>query len=360
MASVSDTTSEPLLHLVWYSSAALLGLTLMLLLLTLLMHKDRQRRISKKQQVTELWTPILFNWLYDADADSAPQQLPPLDAAGFAIVVQLWLQLEQTVRGEASGRLAELAERLGFIPVMHQWLDSYEEEKQLTAIMALGLVQDKSAFNQLMPYVLDNRTLFSLVAARALLTIDPWLGLPVILSQLQRDDWSVNRLAGLLVRLPNDLVVRTLRECAERATSKELKRLIKLMAILSPFDCQPLVQLALQKYPDEKELIATACASAITPDLLPLLRQQLHSVHWEVRVQLAKALLRLGDRDDMPLLLELIKDPVWWVRYRAAQSLMQLPGTSQEDQQQWLTLEDKYARDILRQVMDEASEGGEA
>ncbi|MFC4653720.1 HEAT repeat domain-containing protein [Rheinheimera marina] len=348
---MSATVSDPLLQLVWYSTAALLVLTLLLLVLALVMHKERDKRNLHRKEATEQWTPLLFSWIYDTEQTAEP--LPSLDAAGFGVVVQLWLQLEQTVRGSASERLADLAQRLGFVPVMHQWLDSFDNEKKLTAIMTLGLVQDKKAFAKLMPYVIDSRTLFSLVAARSLLSIDPWLGLPVVLSQLHRDDWSVSRLAGLLVRLPSELVVRALTESAERATVKELGRLIKLMSLLSPLDCQPLVLLALEKYPDQMELMTTACSSTISPDLLPALRLLHNSPHWQVRVQLAKALGRLGSKDDVPLLLILLQDKSWWVRYRAAQSLLQLPDVSVEEQQHWLQLDDPFARDILHQVLDE-------
>lgn len=349
---MSDTNSEVIVQLVWYSSAGFLLMTLLLLALTLFMHYERQQREKNRQQASEVWTPILFSWIYSPDEQTG--DLPQLDAERFGFVVQLWLQLEQTVRGSASNRLAELAQRLDLVPVMKQWLHGYNTEKKLTAIMALGMVQDKSAFADLLPHVLDKRTIFSLVAARALLAIDAKLGLPVILSQIHRDDWSVSRLAGLLVRLPHDLMVRSLTECADKATAKELRRLIKLMHILSPLDSQPMILLALQKYPNEMELLTTACASAVSPDLLPLLRQQVNNPHWEVRVQLAKALARLGDSSDAGLLIQMLSDPNWWVRYRSAQTLVNLPGVTLEQLQYWqLQLTDPFSREILAQVMEE-------
>ncbi|MDF3125280.1 HEAT repeat domain-containing protein [Rheinheimera sp. 1928-s] len=349
---MSDTHSDVIVQLVWYSSAVLLLMTLLLLVLTLFMHYERRQRDKSRQQATEQWTPILFSWIYSPDENTGP--LPQLTAEGFGFVVQLWLQLEQTVRGSASSRLAELAQQLNLIPVMKQWLHGYSTDKKLTAIMALGIVQEKSAFADLIPHVLDKRTIFSLVAARALLAIDPKLGLPVILSQIHRDDWSVSRLAGLLVRLPHDLLVRSITECAEKATAKELRRLIKLMHILSPIDSQPLIQQALVHYPDEMELLTTAFACAVSPDLLPLLRQQVDNPQWEVRVQLAKALARLGDSSDGPLLLKMLSDSSWWVRYRAAQSLVALPGVEGEQLQQWQQqLTDPFAIAILLQVKEE-------
>lgn len=349
---MSDTNSDVIVQLVWYSSAVLLLMTVLLLLLTLFMHYEREQHEKSRQQASDQWTPILFSWIYSPEEQTGP--LPALDAERFGFVVQLWLQLEQTVRGSASSRLAELAQRLNLVPVMKQWLHGYSTEKKLTAIMALGIVQDKSAFSDLLPHVLDKHTIFSLVAARALLAIDAKMGLPVVLSQIHRDDWSVSRLAGLLVRLPHDLVVRSLTDCAEKATAKELRRLIKLMHILSPIDSQPMSLLALQNYPDEMELLATACASAVSPELLPLLRQQVNNQHWEVRVQLAKALARLGDSSDAPLLLQMLSDRNWWVRYRSAQTLLALPGVEKSQLLHWhQQLTDPFAIAILSQVMEE-------
>lgn len=349
---MSDTDSNVIVQLVWYSSAVLLVMTILLLSLTLFMHYERRKREKNRQLATELWTPVLFSWIYSPEENTGP--LPELDAERFGFVVQLWLQLEQTVRGSASTRLGELAQRLNLIPVMKQWLHGYSTDKKLTAIMALGIVQDKSAFADLIPHVLDRRTIFSLVAARALLAIDPKLGLPVILSQIHREDWSVSRLAGLLVRLPHDLMVRSINDCAEKATAVELRRLIKLMHILSPIDSQPLIQQALMQYPDEMELLITAFSSAVSPDVLPLLREQVGNPHWEVRVQLAKALARLGDSSDAPLLLQMLSDSNWWVRYRSAQSLLALPGIEAEQVQLWhQQLTDPFAVAILSQVKEE-------
>ena len=104
---MSDTHSDVIVQLVWYSSAVLLLMTLLLLVLTLFMHYERRQREKSRQQATEQWTPILFSWIYSPEENAGP--LPQLNAERFGFVVQLWLQLEQTVRGSASNRLAELA-----------------------------------------------------------------------------------------------------------------------------------------------------------------------------------------------------------------------------------------------------------
>jgi HEAT repeat protein len=72
----------------------------------------------------------------------------------------------------------------------------------------------------------------------------------------------------------------------------------------------------------------------------------------------AKALGRIGDASDVDRLVGLLGDREWWVRYRAAQAIVELPslGRAQLDALQ-AALTDRFAADILAQVMAEARAG---
>jgi HEAT repeat protein len=75
---------------------------------------------------------------------------------------------------------------------------------------------------------------------------------------------------------------------------------------------------------------------------------------WQVRVQAAKALGRIGDRGDTERLVALLADREWWVRYRAAQALVELPWLTRADLDALhAALDDRYAADMLAQVMAE-------
>jgi HEAT repeat protein len=71
-------------------------------------------------------------------------------------------------------------------------------------------------------------------------------------------------------------------------------------------------------------------------------------------VQAVKALGRIGERADTARLAHLLADREWWVRYRAAQALVELPWLKRADLDALhATLDDRYAADMLAQVMAE-------
>jgi hypothetical protein len=83
-------------------------------------------------------------------------------------------------------------------------------------------------------------------------------------------------------------------------------------------------------------------------------RALLAHADWQVRVQAAKALGRIGERGDAARLVALLGDAEWWVRYRAAQSLVELPALSQADFDAVRAgLTDRFAVDMLAQVLAE-------
>jgi HEAT repeat protein len=75
---------------------------------------------------------------------------------------------------------------------------------------------------------------------------------------------------------------------------------------------------------------------------------------WQVRLQAAQALGRMGTPRDERYLVRALEDPAWWVRYRAARALAALPSIDLHKLHQLSdSIEDRYGRDILRQVIAE-------
>ena len=75
---------------------------------------------------------------------------------------------------------------------------------------------------------------------------------------------------------------------------------------------------------------------------------------WFVRMQAAKVLGRIGQREHLGLLEALLGDAEWWVRYRAAQSISSLPFLGPNELRQLQQRQhDPYAVDILQQSFAE-------
>jgi HEAT repeat protein len=75
---------------------------------------------------------------------------------------------------------------------------------------------------------------------------------------------------------------------------------------------------------------------------------------WFVRMQAAKVLGKVGQKEHLSLLESLLDDPEWWVRYRAAQAITSLPFLG-PNQLRMLRMRqsDRYANDMLRQSLAE-------
>jgi HEAT repeat protein len=106
---------------------------------------------------------------------------------------------------------------------------------------------------------------------------------------------------------------------------------------------------------DESVAIVTAALRLVNlPGSRGRVRALLAHQDWQVRVQAAKALGRIGDRGDVDRLAALLGDREWWVRYRAAEALVDLPWLARADLAALhASLTDRYAADMLSQAMAE-------
>jgi HEAT repeat protein len=90
------------------------------------------------------------------------------------------------------------------------------------------------------------------------------------------------------------------------------------------------------------------------PEDLDTVRAFLGDPRWQVRVQAASALGRVGTADDEPRLARMLGDPEWWVRYRAAHAVAALLADAPERLDRLQRQHpNPFARDILRQVQAE-------
>jgi HEAT repeat protein len=73
-----------------------------------------------------------------------------------------------------------------------------------------------------------------------------------------------------------------------------------------------------------------------------------------VRMAAARAIGRIGNREELSVLLQLLPDPVWWVRYHAAHGLVRLEGLQPHELQALQDgARDSFAADMLSQALAE-------
>ncbi|MDE2600264.1 MAG: HEAT repeat domain-containing protein [Rhodocyclaceae bacterium] len=344
----SSTLSDPYVAAAFWTGLGALLLTLLLSLQIIRLRILLRRRERRDQAVHRKWRPLL-NTAIVGEMPRLPSTLPKKEIQPF---LTLWLHLQFSLRGEAQEALNEIARRLHIDEIARRMLAHGNRAEKLSAVLVLGYMRDPQAWERLLHFAADKDNLLSLNAVWGALRINPEAGLQKLLpSLLERQDWAMTRVVSILQEV-GEGAHRALTTMIPTLPPEHLPhalRLVEAMRVAMPTSL--LIQLLRS---DSPTLLVTALRCINTPEPLPQTRALLRHEDWRVRVQVAKALGRIGNRDDIAGLIALLQDSEWWVRYRAAQALTELPEFSLEDIQRLRNaLNDRFAVDMLSQVMAE-------
>lgn len=345
---VYSTLSDPFLQLAFWVGTGALGFTLLLGAQIVLLRMALRRRQRREKAVIEKWRPLLNAAMFGEPLPS----LPPLLPQEHNIFFKLWIHLHQSLRGDASAGLNAVAYRLQCDSIARGLLRRGRRAQRLLAILVLGHMRDRSAWQALMEQARLEDSTTSIQALWALVQIDAQPAVQQMLSLcIERRDWSLSQVVNIL-RDAGEVCVPVLAEAIEENNMDTLPRILRLAEALRVNLPAPLLA-GLLRHRSINVLAATLRLVG-TPALLDEVRAHLAHADWSVRVQVAKALGRIGDRSDVARLQQLLADPQWWVRYRAAQALVALPFlSSQEIEALRASATDRYAGDMLGQVFAE-------
>jgi HEAT repeat protein len=346
------TPGDPILAAAFWTGIAALALTLALALQIVRLRMALRARARREARVLARWRPLLNA----AIMGDSPDTLPPLARAERLHFIKLWVHLQSSLRGEASAGLNGIAHRLDLQNEARAMLGRRARAERLLGALLLGHLGDREAWPQLLRMTtLDDVTL-SLTALWALVRIDPQAAAEVLTPIfVERDDWAMPHVAGILKQASTP-VAAVLIGMLPRLPAARLPRALRIAEALRIELPDEVLALALA---GDDVAVATAALRTIeTPGLLSRVRPLLGHYDWQVRVQAAKALGRIGTVDDAGRLAALLSDREWWVRYRAAQALLELPwmgGPELAALQASLT--DRFAADILAQAIAEQRAG---
>jgi HEAT repeat protein len=339
---------DPILAAAFWTGIAALLLTLLLGLQIVRLRVKLRARERRQARTLARWRPVLNA----AIVGDIPAALPALPAAERLHFIKLWVHLQSSLRGEAGAALNEIARRLGLDLEARAMLGRRARTERLLAALMLGHLQDRQAWAQLLRLAgLDDPTL-SLTALWALVRIDPQAAAEYLTPLfIQRDDWAMSHVAGILQQAGTP-VAAVLVGMLPRLDDGRLPRALRIAEALRVELPAEALAAALAK--DSIAVVTAALRIVNTPLLQAPVRALLAHADWQVRVQAAKALGRIGERADTGRLAALLADREWWVRYRAAQALVELPwlGRAELDALH-ASLDDRYAADMLAQVMAE-------
>jgi HEAT repeat protein len=338
----------------WVTVASLAG-SLLLLLYTLELRIRRQLRERRRASVIAHWRAIIADAV-TGGAESAAA--PKLERGEHQEFLRLWVYTRSMVEGAAAHRLIELARRLRLPELARKHSRSSTFGAKLTAIQALGYLQDSDSFAEIAAATDDANPLVSITAAEALAAIDATRAIARVIPKIAtRRDWPRTHVFKVLQRAGSAVIGEPLYRCIRAAPDDDAAYLLQFTE-LAEFDVRDALAVELLHTRENPEVLAAALKIATGHVAVPRIDELLAHPAWYVRMQAAQLLGRIGRADDAGRLEKLLADEEWWVRFRAAKALARLPGLGPRSLEEIRTrLLDRYARDILGQVIAETRAG---
>lgn len=348
---VYATPSDRLLSLSLYSGLAVFLLTLLLLLSIVLLRQAGNRRERRQQGLFERWQPVFIH-----AAEDLPVVLPKPGRRERQSVLFLWIHFTEALRGTAHPRLRQLALDLGLERTALELLQRREVRLQLMAVVALGRMQSRAAWEWLTSHLDDPNPILSLLAARSLLQIDfRHAGPPVLAAVARRNDWPFAKISAMLREIPTNYLAVFVVDALRQAAPPSLPRLIGLLDGTHWGDVANVIQPYLET-DQPTDVIAAALRVCRHPHTLDAVRRLATHEHWVVRARAAETLGKIGVEQDRFRLQAMLGDPEWWVRYRAGMALARMPFVPRQKLEAMIDqLKDHFAADILRQVLAETA-----
>ncbi len=311
--------------------------------------RARERRTAR---VVAQWRPILTSVL----AGERPPELPDLPRADELDFLKLWLHFQTSLRGDARASLNWLAIGVGSEEIALRMLARADRGAKLIGILVLGHLGSSNAAFALQGASRTRDRLLGIHASLALVQIDPALAARTMAPGLVSNaGWPVREVVTVL-QDAREHCAPVMTALLPRLGARELPRLLQVMEGLRiPVAGGELAHLlAIDSVEVKIAALRIVSDPSMRRDVLALVGHP----DWRVRMHAAKALARVGRRDDVPALTALLSDREWWVRYRSAQVLASLPFMrTGEVRQIARDATDRFAADMMRQVMAEAGMG---
>lgn len=340
--------SDPFVRAAFWVGSAAFGATLLISLQIVFLRVGLRRRERLGASTVGKWRPVITA----AAAGVPPTSLPPLQRDEYVAFIKLWLHFHVSLRGNAAEALNALARSLGCARIARGMLESGDRSQQLLAILVLGRLRDADAYPLLRRFSSHRARTLSMHASWALVQIDPARAAEGMAPDLITDgEWPVREVVTVLQQARSECEP-VLLAMAARGAPAHLPRLLQVIEGLRIALPASLAASLLDDKDPEILISVLRCIGdpAVRGGVLPLLQHG----DWRIRLQAARTLGRIGRRDDLPALTGLLNDSQWWVRYRTAQAIAGLPFLAPGELEAVAdNTGDRYASDILRQVMAE-------
>lgn len=299
------------------------------------------------------WTPVFLGALAGR---AGP--LPAMPRRDRTAAVEVWNRLMGTVRGESLARLRHCGAALGFADHARRALRRGRGRARLGAVVALGHLRDRSAWDGLIALLDDANSAVRIDAARALVRIDEGAAVRLLVPRfLDADHWYAAAAVSVLGEADAARVSLAVAGAVGPASPAQRRQLARVLGGLRSSAALVGVRRLLGEADADHELVA-ACLDALAgcgePADAARVRPLLDHPAWFVRLKAVTALGRLGGPEDGERLARLLCDREWWVRYRSAHAVADVPGLGTDELERLHRVHpDPYARDAAAHVLAE-------
>src|SRR4026207_627811 len=312
----------------WIVTITIHAFILLLVLWIIVSRVMRRSTERRRRSMVAVWRPLLAESLAEA-----PATLPSVHPRDHVLFLYLWNSLQESIKGDASGQLNDVARRTGMDTVAVRFLHTGRLRLQLLAVATLGHLKEVSVWEELVRLAHAHNAFLAIEAARAMVRLRPTAAIPRLLPLIStRRDWSPLKVMALLNEAGADLVAAALAQAAVSAPPPIAARLFRLGAALRSHYSVPIIRQLMNEQELAEDVIAASLfffGACSDPRDLPLVRVYLNHPTWYIRVQAVTALGKIGLEEDEARLIGLLGDSYWWVRYRAAEALSNLPSMTE-------------------------------
>lgn len=236
-----------------------------------------------------------------------------------------------------------------------RWIKRGDVAERVAAITMLGHLRETSAVPALRCLTESPNALVSIVAARAVLQIEPRFAERFVTMMYARSDWAAAKLASI-VRQERELLAAPLLQRCGSAPVPEARALVPYVQYLDARKAVPVLRTIVRTVIDAETLASALKALAVigAADDAGAVAKLAADERWQVRVQAANALGALGCESHITLLAAMLGDSNWWVRHRSAQAITAIAGRCGTNLAALLPeRHDLFARDALAEALAE-------
>jgi hypothetical protein len=302
--------------------------------------------------VEERWKDVFSEVRWGEDPS-----IPDRSDREYPVLLSLWTAEFQRAECETQKlNLIDFAGEIGLEEHVGQQFEDLRENSDPQVVLALGYLRWEEFWEELADLAREGNALFSVLAARAMMEIDPSLAFDDLQSVLhERTDWPLVHLKAILDEVEMDIATRRIPDLVLGAPTDRKADLVPMLGWVRTEVARDSLRSILEEETDE-EVLAAALRSFVDlaqPEDRRRVRPLLDSDAYFLRAQAARVLGDIGNEEDVDPLVERTADSNYWVRKRAAGALASLPGMTAERLRKIRDrAEDSYAKDILDEVIN--------